>query len=162
MFEPREKTRKKHVGQVNELIAPDFAHDAVYGTGKFAMTPGAWAVLGVFGVIFLGAMAAGYVVTPGALFVVLFFQRAKPQRVLAVTGNRLLVIGRSGLTGRPNDQVTSSPLTDVAIGAASVMVAGTEVQLKKGEVARLRTLVAAVRGNGVPAAPMHPFVVPQV
>lgn len=162
MFEPREKTRKKHVGQVNELITPDAAHDAVYGAGKFAMTPGAWAVLGVFGVIFFAAMAAGYLVTPGALFVVLFLQRVKPQRVLAVTPHRLIVVGRSALTGRPNTHVTSAPLGDITIGVKSVIVAGTELQLKKGEVDRLRASVASAGATRTPAQPTHPFVVPQL
>lgn len=157
MFSVSDRTRAKHHDKVNEIISPDVATTVAYGAQDFAINTGAWGILGVVvGIMVIGALF-GVLVIPGFLFIILFMQQARPQRVVAVTTHQIVVLSRGSFIASPKAIVAAAPRFPVPPHAEKLTVGTTTVKLDKKEIERI---AAASISSSPQAAPAHPYVVP--
>lgn len=159
MFSVNERTRAKHLDKVNEIVTPDGATAIAYGTQAFAMNGAAWGILAAtVGIMVIGALL-GALLVPGFLFIILFLQQARPQRVVAVTAHQIVVLSRGSFVASPKAVVAAAPRFPVAPQAEEFTVGATTVKLATKEMARIAAASVAF-GAPVPTAPTHPYVVP--
>ena len=99
-FNRQQLSRKqaKQTQRVQKMVGPDSeVLLAVLGRKRFAMTPGAWAMI----VLFVGLLSVRAL--PGLIMMLIFRDLVRVPRWLAVTPQGLLVIARSGFNGKPKE-----------------------------------------------------------
>ena len=140
-----EKKRSKATAQARALLpAGAYLRSYVVGRAHARMTAAAGVIVGVFGLVFVGALLMGRVLLPGVVLVYLVFNLVRPPRALAVTGEGVTLMSRSLWTGRPSGLLGSNRLGPVSVpstGSITLAIGGERVTLKGSEAQRL---VAAV------------------
>ena len=140
-----EKNRSKAAARAEALLPPGtHLRSYVVGRAHARVTAGVGVVLGVFGVVFVGALLLGRILIPGGLLVFLVFNMIRPPRALVVTGQGVSLLSRSIWTGRPSGVLGSFPLGPVTVpgsGSVTLAMGGERVTFSRTEALRL---VAAV------------------
>lgn len=145
---------QKALAKANELEAaagrPTSTH-AVQGTQKFKWSDGATIVVCAFAVVFVMALAAGYVITPGGLVLGLAFNAVKPRRTITVSAETVTIWKQSAWTGRVTEAAGVYPRTALNIAKWTSVADHPTVKLSDEEVAVLHSTTAIL---GVPPQPV--------
>jgi hypothetical protein len=139
------RARSKGMESAQKLLpAGIVAREYVVGRANARMTKGAAIAIGVFGVAFIAALAAGQVIVPGGLLLVFVVRSIRPPRSIVATNEGIAVLDRNFVHARPSKLLAMIPAESIrphlqGSGPATIDLGRENVTFPRKEADRLRT-----------------------
>jgi len=145
-FEPSKRSRRNGTRAAQRLLGPDVViREIGFGRAHARLTTSAIALVSIFVVAFIVALALGVVLIPGGLLLIVVLGLIRPPRAVVVTDHGTALLNRGIGTGRPTKVLALlahdalPPPSALVSGIRAVPLGPDRVSFSRKEIERLTT-----------------------